>query len=369
MQRAEEEPKSKKKLGVGKDSCPIAVYRSPLSSMKRIASLLLAVLGCAVTAHAQLSVTYEGKDGPGKGKHIVLLAGDEEYRSEEGLPMLGKLLSQRHGFTCTVLFSVDKDGVIDPNSNGSITDPEKMDQADAIIMLLRFRHWSDDAVKHLEAAVNRGVPIIGLRTATHAFDLGGKDTPDSVYKKWMWNNKEGGFGRIVLGETWVNHWGSHKKEANLAVIEPSAKGDPVLNGVSDIFVTTDVYEAHPVDDAKVLLRGTVLKGMNPTDEPATYTKKAKGGAEQPVNDPKMAVAWTREYKDEAGKTNKILCTTMGAASDLVDESLRRLIVNGIYWGLGMEVPAKADVTLPEGYNPTMYGFKGFKPGVKPADLQ
>ena len=34
-------------------------------------------------------------EGPGKGKHIVLLAGDEEYRSEEGLPMLGKILSQR----------------------------------------------------------------------------------------------------------------------------------------------------------------------------------------------------------------------------------------------------------------------------------
>ena len=339
--------------------------------MKRFALSLIAALFCAATVHAQqLSVTYEGKEGPGKGKHIVFLSGDEEYRSEEGLPMLAKILSERHGFTCTVLFSVDANGVIDPNNGASITDPEKLDQANAIVMLLRFRHWPDSAAKYFEAALNRGVPIIALRTATHSFDFGGKDTPGSAYKKWQWNNKEGGFGRIVLGETWVNHWGSHKKEATKAIIEDSAKGDPILNGVSDVFVTTDVYEAHPVADAKVLLRGQVLKGMTPNDEPADYKKKAKGASEeQGVNSPMMPIAWTREYKNEAGTTNKILCTTMGAASDLVNLGLRRLVVNGVYWGLGLKVPDAANVEIVGEYTPTMYGFKGFKPGVKPSDLK
>jgi len=71
----------------------------------------------ARAADPQQFVTYEGKDGPGKGKHIVLIAGDEEYRSEESMPMLGRLLAERHGFTCTVLFSVDpKTGEISPKT-------------------------------------------------------------------------------------------------------------------------------------------------------------------------------------------------------------------------------------------------------------
>ena len=53
-------------------------------------------------------ISYKGSGGPGSGKSIVFLSGDEEYRSEEGLPMLAKLLSQTHGFNCTVLFSINK---------------------------------------------------------------------------------------------------------------------------------------------------------------------------------------------------------------------------------------------------------------------
>jgi hypothetical protein len=53
-------------------------------------------------------VVYDGFDGPGNGKHVVLVSGDEEYRSEEGLPQLGKILAKRHGFKCTVLFAVDQ---------------------------------------------------------------------------------------------------------------------------------------------------------------------------------------------------------------------------------------------------------------------
>ncbi len=60
-------------------------------------------------------VVYEGNQGPGKGKHIVFVTGDEEYRSEEAMPMLAQILAIRHGFKCTVLFALDPtDGTIDP---------------------------------------------------------------------------------------------------------------------------------------------------------------------------------------------------------------------------------------------------------------
>jgi hypothetical protein len=107
--------------------------------------------------------------------------------------------------------------------------------------------------------------------------------------------------------------------------------------------------------------------MRPDDTPADYKKKNVHGVEQLVNDPMQPVVWLRDYRNEAGKTNKILCTTMGSATDLQSEGLRRLLVNGAYWALGLEVPASANVDYVGESKPTMYGFNGYKKGVKPAD--
>lgn len=314
-------------------------------------------------AAEQQWITYEGKDGPGKGKHIVLLAGDEEYRSEEAMPMLGKILSQRHGFKCTVLFPVDPDGTINPTNQKSLPGSEALDSADAIVMALRFRAWRDEAMERFVKAFERGVPIVALRTSTHAFNF----SKDSKWAKWTWNNAQGGFGKIVLGETWVSHWGVHKKEATRGVIEPGAKSDSILRGVSEIFGTTDVYEAAPPSDAKILVRGLVLKGMTPGDPPADYKKKRADKQEQGVNDPAMPIAWTRSHKNDAGKTNRIFCTTMGAATDLENEGLRRMVVNAVFWALRLKVPDMADVGFVDPFKPTRYGFNSFRKGLKPAD--
>ena len=324
--------------------------------MKFLSTAIIAISFSAIAAED--SITYEPKDGPGKGKHIVLIAGDEEYRSEEALPMLGKILSQRHGFKCTVLFSVDADGTINPNNGASLSNSAALDSADAIVTSLRFRKWSDEDAKHFADAIARGVPVVGLRTSTHSFQFPGT----SAFKELN------SFGKKALGEQWVSHWGAHKSQATRGVIEPSAKGEAILRGVSDVFGTSDVYEAYPPADAKILIRGVVLKGMTPTDEPADYKKKrANDKMEQGVNDPAMPVAWTRIHKNEAGKENKMVCTTMGAASDLPNEGLRRLVVNGVYWGLGMEVPEKANVEFVDPFNPTMYGFGSFRKGLKASD--
>ncbi len=323
-----------------------------------VASLAMEPTACR--AQSDGTITYEGRTGPGRGKHVVFLAGDEEYRSEEGLPMLAKVLSRRHGFKSTVLFSVNPDGTINPDNQASLTGAEALDSADAIVMLVRFRRWPDDVMKHFADAVGRGVPIIGLRTSTHAFRFPKAGT--SGYKRFD------AFGKKVLGEQWVNHWGRHKQEATRGIIEPSAKDDPILRGVSDIFGDTDVYEAYPPADAKILMRGQVLTGMKPSDPPADYKRKrTTDGQEQGINDPMMPVAWTRLYRDEAGRTNKVFCTTMGAATDLQNEGLRRLIVNAVYWGLGLDVPARADVAYVDEYRPLMYGGHEYRRGIRPAD--
>ncbi len=330
-----------------------------------LASVFVAALA---TASAQNSLVLNPPAGvPAKAKHVVLLSGDEEYRSEEALPMLAKILSQRHGFKTTVLFSLDPDGTINPTNGKSLADSEALDTADIIIMSLRFRLWSDEAMQRFDTAYRRGVPIIALRTSTHAFNF----PAGSKWSDYTWNNKTtnpGGFGEQVLGETWISHWGRHKFEATRTAVEPANAQDPLLRGVGDIFGPTDVYEASLPADAKILLRGLVLKGMKPTDAPAETVKKLAGStATQPLNSPAMPVAWTRLHKNPAGKENKVFTTTMGDGVDLQDESLRRLIVNATYWAAGLEIPAKADVATLDGYAPRVYGFNGYRTGIKPAD--
>lgn len=310
------------------------------------------------------TLKFTGGEGPGKGKHVVLLAGDEEYRSEEAMPLMARILAEKHGFDTTVLFSADEDGTINPNASASLMGAAALDSADALVMSLRFRKYDDATMEKFKAAVDRGVPMVALRTSTHIFNF----PKDSKWADWSWNHSTGGFGRTVFGETWISHWGVHKKEATRGATEPGQEKNPLLNGVTGIFGDTDVYEAAPPQDATILLRGIVLKTMEPDSAPADYEKKTKGGATQKVNEPAMPVAWSREVKNQAGKTNKVFTTTMGSATDLANEGLRRLVVNGVFWGLGIEVPEKADVSLTGEFVPTKYGFNTFKKGLKAADF-
>src|SRR5262245_32995570 len=179
-----------------------------MTSFHLLAGLVLASLVgfSASAAAADPWLSLEGGDGPGKGKHIVLVGGDEEYRSEEALPQLAKILAKHHGFRCTVLFAIDPaDGTINPNINNNVPGLEKLKDADLMVIFLRFRDLPDDQMKHIVDYVESGKPVIGLRTATHAFDIG----PGKTYARYSWKSREwpDGFGRQVLGETWISHHG------------------------------------------------------------------------------------------------------------------------------------------------------------------
>lgn len=328
-------------------------------------TILLASSGLAQN---QPWITFEGLKGPGAGKHVVFLSGDEEYRSEEALPQLAQIMATRHGFKCTVLFAINPaTGEIDPNNKNNIPGMEALATADLAVMMLRFRELPDTSMKYFADYLNAGKPIVAIRTSTHAFQY--TQNKQSPFAKYGGTGPEwpGGFGRQVLGETWVSHWGAHKKEATLGVIEPSAKDHPILRGVEQVFGDTDVYEAAPPADAKILMRGQVLKGMQPTDAPADYMKKTKGG-EVPVNDPMQPILWTRNWTGDEGKASKIVTTTMGSATDLQSEGFRRVLVNAACWALGIEVPAKTDVALVGDYKASPYASDGARKGVKPADL-
>lgn len=337
--------------------------------MRRRSSIwTLSILGlvCALGGRAWAEdpwVEYEGADGPGKGKHIVLIAGDEEYRSEEVMPLLGKILAVRHGFKCTVLFSINpEDGTIDPLNQTNIPGLEHLETADMMIIATRFRELPDGQMKYVDEFVNSGKPILGLRTATHAFAY--TRNAASPYAKHHFRSTEwpGGFGQQVLGDTWINHHGHHGQESTRGVVNEKFKDHPILRGVEDIWGPTDVYTIQNLpDSADVLAYGQVLEGMEPTAKPVAGEK----------NDPMMPLAWTKGFTGASGKTSRVFCTTMGAAVDLKSEGLRRLLVNACYWCLGLEdkIPEEANVDYVGAYEPSFYGYGKFVKGVKPSDLK
>jgi len=344
--------------------------------MKVFAPLLafatLAATGCAT---AKDWVIYDGKSGPGKGKHIVFLSGDEEYRSEEGLPQLAKILAVRHGFKCTVLFAINpQTGEIDPNFTRNIPGIEALNSADLMVILTRFRSLPDEQMKPIDDFLKAGKPVIGLRTSTHGFN-GLKGAYACYNHGYNGEPKEwaDGFGRLVLGEKWISHHGSHKNEATRGVFAPGAKGSALLNGIKDgeIFGPTDVYGVRlPLPgDAKPLVLGQVLvrKGPMDKDDPFFGMKPTDEPLVGPKNEPMMPVAWTKSYQLPGGKKGQVFNTTMGSSTDLVNEGLRRLVVNAAFHLSSLKVPEKANVDLVGEFKPLAYGFKGFKPGVKPVD--
>ena len=322
-----------------------------------VLAVVISVVVSAATAAEPKWVVYDGFDGAGKGKEIVLISGDEEYRSEEALPQLGKILAKHHGFKCTVVFSQDpKSGVINPDNSHNIPGLEALKTADLMIIATRFRDLVDDQMAHIDAYVRAGKPIIGMRTATHAFNIGG----GKKYSKYS-HNRKGGFGKQILGDTWLNHHGHHGRESTRGLIAKGQENHPILKGIKDgdIWGPTDVYGVRPLaDTCKPLVMGQVLKGMKFGDEPVEGRK----------NNPMMPVSWTNSHKGDGGATGRVFTTTMGAATDLLAEGTRRMMVNAAYWAVGLEgkIPAKSKVDIVGVYKPLQFGFGKYKRGVKPS---
>jgi hypothetical protein len=327
--------------------------------------LIPLTLLCQQTSATGVNLEFNPSGKKNPNKHIVLLAGDEEYRSEEMLPQLAAILATRHGFKCTVVFSQNANGEINPDNQTNQPGIDALKSADLCIMMLRFRNWDPPTMKVFADYYQSGKPIVGIRTSTHAFNI---TDPTSPYKKFDWRSKEwpGGFGKQVLGETWISHWGNHGFQATKGVM-PTEKRHPILSGISDIFGTTDVYEAAPPQDAEVIVQGEVLDGMLPTSTPVQGRKKRASGEEQDLNQPRMPIAWVRTLTNESNKKQRIFTTTMGSATDFTNEGYRRLLVNATFWSLGKSVPKSANVDIVGDYRPSKFGFGSYKKGVRVAD--
>jgi hypothetical protein len=247
-----------------------------------IQHILLALCALATFAGAA-PLVFEGTTGPGRSKHIVFLAGDHEYRSEESLPALARILAKHQGFKCTVLFNIDAATGEIVAGNSNMPGMEALEKADLAVIFTRFQQFPKEQMQHLDAYLNRGGPVVGLRTATHGF----KTSKDDPYAKYSYDSKvpgyELGFGHQVLGQTWVGHYGkNHSQSTRISIVEAKA-GHPILRGVKDIWVQVGGYVGKPTD-GEILTMAQPLDGMTPTSPvdskkqpmPSEWTEKLLG---------------------------------------------------------------------------------------------
>jgi len=304
-------------------------------------------------------LTFEGRDGPGQGKHIVLVAADQEYRSEQSMPMLAKILAERHGFHCTVLFSLNADGKVDPTQKIRWQDKEVthdipglqyLESADVLILFSRLITLPEDQIQHVVEYLDSGKPIIGIRTANHGF-LG-----NFPYEK---DGKKVRFGDDVLGGAFRGHHGNWHADSTRGILVEEMKKHPILRGVDDIWGPSDVYRTYPEgaslpEGCKTLVLGQPLLGRQPNDG---------------VNEKKepLPVAWIKNWTGNSGKTARVFHVTMGSAKDFESSGLRRLAVNAAYWCLGMEesIDGTRSVEYVGSYAPLASGFKYEELGVVP----
>lgn len=287
--------------------------------------------------------------------HVVFVMGDEEYRSEESMPMLAKILKREMGAKITLCYSVDSSGTIDPNRQDHIAGLEALEEADLMVMFARFRALPREEAKYILDYAESGKPIVGFRTSTHTF-LYEKDS-SMMHLNNEWPTK-------VFGQQWITHHG-HFEDGNAPLTSVSPLPDtqtPILNGVEPFEAYSWLYHVHGGDwklhgDSKPFLEGRTLRSNHEEDGKLD---------EFPLTNP---VAWTKTYTGESGKPARVFFTTLGHPYDFKIESMRKLALNGIYWALGRESEIPEDgvnAQLTETYDPNNSGFgERYKKGMKP----
>lgn len=230
---------------------------------------------------------------------------------------------------------------------------EALNTADLAVVFLRFQSFPPEQMKHFDDYLNRGGPVVGMRTATHGFKM----KADEPFSKYSYDSKDKdyqlGFGNQVLGQTWVGHYGRNHVQSTRITVVKGKESHPILRGVKDIWVQAGGYVGKPVD-GETLTMAQPLNGMTPAS-PADETK------------PPMPSEWTRSYTSKSGVKGRVFTSLYGTPEDLLNDGYRRMLVNGCFWSLGMEDSIKADANIAfvGPFKPNTFGGGTYARGIKP----
>ena len=322
----------------------------------RIVPLLVFVLvltACAEDSKKKVIEVNKKVDTP---LHIVFISGDEEYRTEESMPMLARLAKRELNAKVTVCYALDSTGIINPNNTNHISNLDALETADLMVIFTRFRALPKEERDYIVNYAESGKPIVGFRTATHAFKY--KD-PSLEYWNDEWPTK-------VFGQQWITHHG-HFDGGKFPVTEISTikSEHPILRGFNSFKAYSWLYHVDGGDwklfgDSEPILKGHSLKSQHEID----------GKLDKfPLTNP---VAWTKSYTGSSGKKAKVFFTTLGHPYDFKLPVVRKIALNGIFWALDKENEIPSDGTnvgLDHPYEPNNSGFGSvYKPNLKPETI-
>lgn len=276
--------------------------------------LMMALMAVGAMMPAPRAGAAEAKAGA--GKKIVFLVAESEYQAAKTVPEFAKMLTDKYGFQCEVLLGSQDDK--DPNRH-YLPHMEKLKDADLLVIQVRRRALPKDQMAALRAYVEAGKPIIGIRTASHAFAMAApkplKPGAKAVapipipagLEEWPHFDKE------IMGCNYQNHYG--KAAGNTVVtVNPEKKNHPILAGVPEKFESPSwLYKIEPVEPtAEILMRGKI-EGK---DAEAVVM----------INTP--------------AKGNRIVYTTLGHQDDYKIPAFERILVNSVFWTLKLDPPAE-----------------------------
>ena len=239
--------------------------------------------------------------------HVVLISGEYEYSSMITLPALAAYLEENHGFKTTYL---QREG------GENIDGLEALESADLAVLMIRRMTLPKQQLGRIRSYVEKGGPIVGLRTTSHAFE------------NWKeWDNQ-------VLGGNYHGHHGNSLIAT--AHVPKMARNHAIMQGVKGKFVTGgSLYETVPLAEGATLLLNGTVKGEKP--EP---------------------MAWTHEYGGA-----RVFYSSLGDAKDFAKQPFMQMLVRGIHWAMDRSQPSRPAKAI-ESFPSRVIGTEAFEAFAK-----
>ncbi len=229
---------------------------------------------------------------------VVFISAESEYGAVESLPVFAHELETNYGLRCEILQGTNTKA---RPGRHEISGMEALINADLAVVFVRRRAFPADQMKYLRDFLARGKPLIGLRTACHAFDAKGDGPKDHV--EWPKFDPE------VLGGNYHGHHGRGPKTT--VVLAKTVEAHPILAGVQTPFTSAaPLYEVRPLTKAtQALLIGSI-----------------PGQEAEPV-------AWTNRYKK-----SRVFFSSLGSVDDFNNPQFRRMLINAVFWAMDKPLP-------------------------------
>lgn len=234
-----------------------------------------------------------------KPKHIAMIIGENEYHTWETLPEFAQRELGWRGYKISAVVAPTND------ADGNFQNWEALRTADVILVSARRRQPPAEMMTLIRQHLASGKPLVGIRTASHAFEVRGKKeiTPTT------WPD----FDTDILGGDYQDHYSTGPGKMTLVHGVAASSKHPILNGVNpEIRSTTHLYRSRNLAGTVT----TLLTGV---------TEDGKSEVEP--------VAWVN-----TAENRRVFYTSLGGPTDFENPDFRRLLRNAILWALDDLVP-------------------------------